>query len=116
MELTTPIASLGLRDIPWWKKTAGLLCFLALNVADCILTWWAVLMGGTDMNWYRFLFSSVPIWSVLCLKMCMVGLFVILVYEHKNGKFLFRFLNIGMGLVVAFNFIPVIAYLIGRFG
>ena len=123
MELTAPIVPPGLGDIPLRKKIAlflrgspGLLCFLALNVADCILTWWAISIGGIEANWYRFLFSSAQIWAVLSLKMCIVGLFALSICEHKNKKFLFRLLNIGMGLVVAVNFIPVVFYLIGRFG
>ena len=91
----------------------GLLCFLALNIVDSVMTWWLLSLGGTEGNWYH-LWSLVPIWAVLILKMSLVGGIAILVYKYRRP--LFRLLNVGMGLVVAINAIPAIGYLIGRIG
>jgi len=90
----------------------GLLCFLALNIADSIMTWWLLSLGGTEGNWYQLLMGSVPIWAILALKMSIAVGIAILVYKYRRR--LFRFLNIGMSLVVAINIMPAIAYLIGR--
>ena len=92
---------------------AGLLCFLALNIVDSVMTWWLLSLGGIEGNWYH-LWSLVPVWGILILKMSIAGGVAILVYKYR--RYLFRFLNIGMSLVVAINAIPAIAYLIGRVG
>jgi hypothetical protein len=91
----------------------GLVCFLALNMVDSIMTWWLLSLGGTEGNWYH-LWSLVPVWAVLTLKMSLAVGIAILVYKYRSR--LFRFLNIGMSLIVAINIMPAIAYLIGRAG
>lgn len=91
-----------------------LLCFLALNITDSIMTWCLLSLGGTEGNWYQLLLGSVPTWVLLILKMSIAVGIAILVYKYR--RHLFRFLNIGMSLVVAINIMPAIAYLIGRIG
>jgi hypothetical protein len=90
----------------------GLLSFLSLNIADSIMTWWLLSLGGTEGNWYQLLVGTVPAWAILTLKMSLAVGIAILVYKYR--RHLFRLLNIGMGLVAAINIMPVIAYLVGR--
>ena len=84
----------------------GLLCFLGLNIADTIITWWGLSMGSLEANWYKFLLSSMPVWSVLVFKMALVGLFAFLIYRYRGS--LFKFLNIGMTLIVIFNLFSLV--------
>lgn len=106
MEITTPIAP------PERRNIAGLVCFLALNVADCVLTWWLLSLGGTELNWYGMLLQSMPTWAVLALKMTIVVGIAALVYKYR--RHLFKYLNIGMGIIVTINIVPTIAYLAAR--
>jgi len=75
--------------------------FLGLNVADSFLTWRVLSMGGIELNWYKFLMDVMPVWGVLSIKLALAGLFAFLVYKYRRS--LFRPLNIGLGLIVAFN-------------
>ena len=84
----------------------GLFCFLGLNIADSVITWQSLSMGASELNWYKFLLSAMPVWSVLVLKMIIVGLVAFLVCRYR--KSLLNPLNVGMSLVVAFNLLPII--------
>lgn len=75
--------------------------FLGLNVADSIVTWFALQNGALEANWFRYLFGVMPIWSVLLLKMALAGACAVVVYRCRRT--LFRPLNAGMTLVVGFN-------------
>lgn len=81
-------------------------CFLALNIADSMITWQGVSMGASEVNWYNFLLGAMPIWAVLVIKMAIAGLLGFLVYRHRES--LFKFLNLGMTLIVVFNLISLI--------
>lgn len=64
----------------------ALVCFLLLNLADSIITWWALAMGLMELNWYRFLLDAMPVWAVLWLKLGLAGLFAFLV-QIQDGAF-----------------------------
>ena len=83
------------------ESNLGLFCFLGLNIADCAITWWALSMGGIELNWYKYVLGTMPVWGMLSVKMALVGLVAFLVYKYKRK--LFKPLDIGMGLIVAFN-------------
>lgn len=92
----------------------GLSVFLALNVADCLLTWYLLSVGGSEGNWYSRLLGVMPVGAVLTLKCCLALAIGALVYRYRSH--LFKFLNAGMGVVVGINMIPLVSYLVGRFG
>ena len=96
------------------RVNLGLVIFLGLNVADCVVTYIVLSMGGVENSWYKFILGSVPVWGMLLLKMLLVGLIAMVVYRYK--KKLFKPLNVGMGLIVAANLLPIIAYWMGRLG
>ena len=97
------------------KKTSfGLWCFLALNVVDCVMTCWLVSNGGVEGNWYRIVFSAMPIWAGILLKMGIVGVIAYWVFRYRRG--LFKLLNVGMGIIVMLNMISISSYLVGRYG
>ena len=76
-------------------------CFLSLSAVDSILTWGVLSIGGTEANWYGLLLGGLPVWAILAIKTVLAGLFAFLIYKYRRR--LFKSLNIGMGLVVAFN-------------
>ena len=78
-----------------------MIAFMGLNVADCLLTWRVLNMGGIEGNWYWVLLGSMPLWLILLSKIALAILFAFLIYKFR--KSLFKPLNIGMGLIVAFN-------------
>jgi len=84
----------------------ALVCFLLLNLADSITTWRALTMGLTELNWYRFLLNTMPVWAMLLLKLGLAGLFAFLVHRYKAT--LFKPLNIGLGCIVAFNLLSIL--------
>ncbi len=84
----------------------ALVCFLLLNLADSIITFWALAMGLMELNWYRFLLDAMPVWAVLSLKFGLAGLFAFLVHRYK--RVLFKPLNVGLGLIVAFNLLSIL--------
>lgn len=90
----------------------GLFSFLGLNIADSIITWQGLSMGALEVNWYNFLLGTIPVWAVLAVKMIIVGLIAFLIYKYK--KSLFKFLNIGMTLIVVFNLFSLIITRIAR--
>jgi len=91
----------------------GLLIFFLLNAVDCVVTWWCLSQGAGEANWYMVMLCSMPVWAMLSLKIGIVGLVALLIQRYR--KSLFKPLCIGMGLVVAFNLVNVVSYLIGRF-
>ena len=91
----------------------GLSVFLILNLADCLMTWYLIYIGGSEGNWYSKLLGVMPVEVVLALKMGIALSIALLVYRYRSR--LFKFLNLGMGVVVGINAIPLMAYLIGRF-
>ena len=78
-----------------------MIAFMCLNVADSLLTWRVLNIGGIEGNWYWLLLRSMPVWLLLLSKIALAVLFAFLVYKFR--KLLFKPLNIGMGLIVAFN-------------
>ena len=76
-------------------------CFLGLNIADSLITWKVLSMGGVELNWYKVLLDVMPMWGMLAIKMGLAGLCTFLVYRYRRS--LFKPLNIGLGLIVAFN-------------
>ena len=78
-----------------------MIAFLGLNIADSIITWRGLAMGADEFNWYRLLLGSMPLWAILAIKLLLAGLCAFLIYRYRRK--LFKPLNIGMGLVVAFN-------------
>lgn len=87
-------------------STLGLFCFLGLNIIDSIITWQGLSIGALEVNWYAFLFNAIPVQFVLILKMAIAGLFAFLIFRYR--KSLFKFLNVGMALIVVFNIISLI--------
>lgn len=88
------------------ESNLGLFCFFGLNIADCAITWWALSMGGIELNWYKYVLGAMPIWGMLMVKMALVGLIALIVSKHMRR--LFKPLNIGMGLIVVFNLLMVL--------
>ena len=84
----------------------GLFCFLGLNIIDSIITWQGLSIGASEVNWYNLLFSVMPVQFVLILKMAIAGLFAFLIFRYR--KSLFKFLNVGMALIVVFNLFSLI--------
>ena len=78
-----------------------MIAFMCLNVADSLLTWRVLNMGGIEVNWYGLLLGPMSLWLLLLSKIALAVLFALLVYKFR--KSLFKPLNIGMGLIVAFN-------------
>ncbi len=75
--------------------------FFGLNIADSLVTWKVLSMGGVELNWYKVLLDVMPVWGVMAIKLALAGLFAFLVYRYRRS--LFKPLNIGLGLIVAFN-------------
>jgi len=80
--------------------------FMGLNVADSAITYFVLNMGGIELNWYRYALEVMPVWAMLTMKMLLAAMVALLVWKWRAK--LFRPLNIGMALIVAFNFSMVI--------
>ena len=84
------------------------LLFIGLNVVDALVTRWTIFCGGQEMFWWSASFNSavtikILLASAVALAMVWLGKEKVLLY-----------LNAGMGFVVLWNGINVVAYLIGR--
>jgi len=88
----------------------AMITFLCLNLTDSLLTWRAISQGGGELNWYRLLLSSMPLWEVLVLKMCLAGLLAFIVYKRRER--LFKPLNTGMGIIAGFNLLLILTGMI----
>jgi uncharacterized iron-regulated membrane protein len=74
--------------------------FLGLNLLDSVVTWFGIKTGvATEANWFGLL--SLPLWATLSIKLALAGLIGFVVYKYRRK--LFKPLNVGLGLVVAFN-------------
>ena len=82
-----------------------MLTFLGLNLVDSLLTVYAFGLGGVELNWYRMLMETIPVWQVMMAKMILAGLCAYFVYRFRPN--LFRTLNIGMLVVVVINTITL---------
>lgn len=76
-----------------------LACFIGLNIADCLITWQVISLGGNEINWFGVLFM--PVWGMLLLKMGIAA--IVAAWIYRNRRRWFNLLNIGMGLIVAYN-------------
>jgi len=83
--------------------------FIVLNIADTALTLLLLSWGGTELN---------PIYSTLGrvqlippTKLAFVGLTLLILWNYRLLH-LMRWINIGMGLIVAFNILMVIGQFI----
>jgi len=92
---------LTLRMISRRTKKKWLLIFLGLNIADALITAYALSHGFLEGNWYGYLLGFMPIWGVMLLKTGLACLVAYLIYRFRQT--LFKPLNIGMGGIVAFN-------------
>jgi hypothetical protein len=86
-----------------------IIAFIILNIADVALTLLLLSWGGTELN---------PIYSSLGhvhlippTKLAFVGLTLLALWNYRLLH-LVRWVNIGMGLIVAFNITMVIGQLI----
>ena len=92
------------------QTDAGLqaLLFIGLNVVDALITRWTIFGGGQEMFWWSASFNSTVI--IKALLASAVALALLWLGKEK----VLLYLNAGMGFVVLWNGINVVAYLVGR--
>ena len=85
----------------------GSLLFITLNIADAALTTSALSSGGSELNPFYFALGN-PI-VVLAAKILLVGV-IILGLVMSRRLHLLNWLNIGMGLIVAWNVMALLSW------
>lgn len=84
------------------EANRDIVCFLGLNIADCLITWYILSIGGSEANWLGIM----PIGAALTIKMALATLFAFWIYKYKRR--LLKFLNIGLGLIVGYGLVVLI--------
>ncbi len=87
--------------------TKGVLIFIILNEADIILTTIALYLGSSECN---MLLASLKSPAMMAAGKAVLCLAIIAGLIALKRQYLFKWLNIGMLLVVAWNTLAVISW------
>ena len=90
------------------KPVIHTLVFIGLNIVDALVTRWTIYCGGQEMFWWSASFNSVVTIKVLLASA------IAFVLVRLGKERLLQLLNAGMGFVMLWNGINVVAYLVGR--
>jgi hypothetical protein len=92
-----------------WRQflTRGVLIFIILNEADIILTTIALYLGSSECNLLLASLKSPAMMAVGKAVLCLAIISALIAFKRQN---LFKWLNIGMLLVIIWNTAAVISW------